>query len=130
MIKYSKDDRYDKDGIATHDKTVSSATGTTELKNLTKCASDFGVIGIDEGQFFPDLVEFCEMMADAGKTVIVAALNGTFQRKPFGSVLDLIPLAESVDKLNAVCMICFKDASFTKRITKEQEVTLISMTSC
>ena len=30
---------------------------------------------------FPDLVEFCETMANSGKTVIVAALDGTFQRK-------------------------------------------------
>ena len=30
---------------------------------------------------FPDLVEFCEEMANSGKTVIVAALDGTFQRK-------------------------------------------------
>ena len=37
---------------------------------------------------------------------------GTFQRKPFGSVLELIPVAELVTKLTAVCMVCFKDASF------------------
>lgn len=30
---------------------------------------------------FPDIVEFCESMANSGKTVIVAALDGTFQRK-------------------------------------------------
>lgn len=30
---------------------------------------------------FPDTVEFCEEMANMGKTVIVAALDGTFQRK-------------------------------------------------
>ena len=30
---------------------------------------------------FPDVVAFCEDMANAGKTVIVAALDGTFQRK-------------------------------------------------
>lgn len=30
---------------------------------------------------FPDIVEFSETMANAGKTVIVAALDGTFQRK-------------------------------------------------
>lgn len=39
------------------------------------------VLGIDEGQFFPDIVSFCEDMANAGKLVIVAALDGTFQRK-------------------------------------------------
>jgi hypothetical protein len=32
-------------------------------------------------QKFPDTVEFCETMADKGKTVIVAALDGTFQRE-------------------------------------------------
>lgn len=30
---------------------------------------------------FPDTVEFCEEMANVGKTVIIAALDGTFQRK-------------------------------------------------
>ena len=30
---------------------------------------------------FPDIAEFCEEMANDGKTVIVAALDGTFQRK-------------------------------------------------
>lgn len=30
---------------------------------------------------FPDIVQFCEDMANLGKTVIVAALDGTFQRK-------------------------------------------------
>lgn len=29
---------------------------------------------------FQDTVEFCEEMANLGKTVIVAALDGTFQR--------------------------------------------------
>ena len=30
---------------------------------------------------FPDVVEFSEEMAGLGKTVIVAALDGTFQRQ-------------------------------------------------
>jgi thymidine kinase len=48
------------------------------------------VIGIDEGQFFPDLVEWCDEQVNVhGRLVIVAALDGTFQRKPFGRVLDV-----------------------------------------
>lgn len=31
-------------------------------------------------------------------------------------------MAESVVKLKAVCMVCFKDAAFTKRIGTETEV--------
>lgn len=61
-------------------------------------------------------------MANDGKMVIVAALDGTFQRKPFGPILDLVPLAESVIKLKAVCMVCFNDAAFTKRLGTETEV--------
>lgn len=62
------------------------------------------------------------MATEHSKTVIVAALDGTYQRKPFGTVLDLIPLAENVVKLSAVCMICFRDAAFSKRIGSETEV--------
>lgn len=63
-------------------------------------------------------------MANRGKIVIVAALDATFKRTEFGKILQLVPLAESVVKLNAVCMSCFNDASFTKRISNEKEVSI------
>jgi len=47
-------------------------------------------------------------------------LDGTFQRKPFGTILNLIPLAENVTKLSAVCMDCGNEAAFTKRIIDNQ----------
>ena len=46
-----------------------------------------------------------------GKIIIVAALDGTFQRKAFGRILELVPLAEYVVKLSAVCMMCSNDAA-------------------
>ena len=51
MIKYSKDDRYDKNGIATHDQHVTSAYACSSLRDVKDKAKEFGVIGIDEGQF-------------------------------------------------------------------------------
>lgn len=36
-----------------------------------------------------------------------------------------MPLAESVVKLKAVCMVCFKDAAFTKRLGSEKEIEVI-----
>lgn len=95
------------------------AMGCLELRELEDKTMHYSVIGIDEGQFFPDLVRFCDSMASAGKIVIVAALDGTFQRKPFGHVLELVPLSESVVKLSAVCMVCFADAAFSKRLGSE-----------
>ena len=69
-----------------------------------------------------DLVEYAERWANAGKVVVIAALDGTWQRRPFNSILQLIPLAEDVCKLKAVCSTCRQDAAFTKRLTKETEV--------
>ncbi|XP_014666491.1 PREDICTED: thymidine kinase, cytosolic-like [Priapulus caudatus] len=99
-----------------------SAINLFSLKDVT---AEFEVIGIDEGQFFPDVVEFSQMMADGGKTVIVAALDGTFQRQGFGNILNLVPLAESVNKLTAVCMKCYGDASYTKRKGHETALEVI-----
>lgn len=96
-----------------------------QLRDAAQEALGVAVIGIDEGQFFPDIVEFSEAMANAGKTVIVAALDGTFQRKAFGAILNLVPLAESVVKLTAVCMECFREAAYTKRLGTEKEVEVI-----
>ncbi|XP_068235427.1 thymidine kinase, cytosolic-like [Palaemon carinicauda] len=125
IIKYAKDIRYDSDGIATHDKQILPAVATMVLKDLKAKAEEYSVIGIDEGQFFPDTVEFAEEMANRGKTVIVAALDGTFQRSGFGNILSLVPLSESVVKLTAVCMICFEEASYTKRTSAETSVEVI-----
>ncbi|XP_035516140.1 thymidine kinase, cytosolic [Morone saxatilis] len=125
VIKYARDTRYSDSGMATHDKNTMEAVPANCLGDVRSLALKACVIGIDEGQFFPDTVEFCEEMANLGKTIIVAALDGTFQRKPFGNILNLIPLAESVVKLNAVCMQCYKEAAYTKRIGAEKEVEVI-----
>ena len=103
------------------------AVNATILKDVHN-TKDFSVIGVDEGQFFNDVVEFCENMANQGKIVIVAALDGTFERKPFRSILDLVPLAESVVKLTAVCNICHREAAFTKRKGNETAVEIIGGT--
>jgi thymidine kinase len=71
---------------------------------------------------FPDVVGFSDYLANHGKIVIVAALDGTFQKKAFGDILNLVPVSESVTKLTAVCTVCFKPAAFTRRRTSEDQV--------
>ncbi|XP_067914474.1 thymidine kinase, cytosolic [Heterodontus francisci] len=128
VIKYAKDIRYSKEDLATHDKFTMKAVPATKLSEVRQEALKCAVIGIDEGQFFPDCVEFAEEMANKEKTVIVAALDGTFQRKAFGNILNLVPLAESVVKLSAVCMECYREAAYTKRLGTEKEVEVIGGT--
>lgn len=50
-------------------------------------------------------------------------MNKTFCFQGFGDILNLVPLAENVIKLSAVCMTCNSDGHFTKRTTKDQSVS-------
>tara|TARA_B100000575_G_C23074980_1_gene619207 strand:- start:947 stop:1237 length:291 start_codon:yes stop_codon:yes gene_type:complete len=72
------------------------------------------VVGIDQGHLFTDIAEACEILANQGKTVIVAAMDGTVTRKPFQDIVKLIPLSEYVTKLTAVCSRCYGEAAFTQ----------------
>ena len=126
VCKYKQDQRYaGEDTLATHDRQTMVARPCEKLEDIESLYRGFDVIGIDEGQFFPDLNEFCERAANEGKVVIVAALDGTFERKPFGTVCELVPLAERVEKLTAVCRVTGADAAFSRRLGSATEVELI-----
>ena len=61
-------------------------------------------------------MEFSENAAQAGKIVVISSLNGTYEQKPFNDVLDLVPKAEKIKHLAAICKICYNPAPFTLRL--------------
>jgi len=63
------------------------AIGAKTLKEIGSIYKDFDVIGIDEGQFFADVVEWSDAAANDGKVVIISALDGTFLRTGFECIL-------------------------------------------
>lgn len=72
--------------------------------------SQYHVIGIDESQFFPDLLQTVEdWVENKGKHVRVVGLDGDSFKKKFGQTLDLIPISDEVIKLNARCNICLDE---------------------
>nr|ACU23150.1 unknown [Glycine max] len=131
LLKSSKDTRYAIDSVVTHDGIKFPCRALPDLLSFREKHGDdayqkLDVIGIDEAQFFEDLYEFCCKAADEdGKTVIVAGLDGDYLRRSFGSVLHIIPLADSVTKLTARCELCGKRAFFTLRKTEQRETELI-----
>ncbi|PSS10423.1 Thymidine kinase [Actinidia chinensis var. chinensis] len=131
IIKSNKDTRYGLHSIVTHDGEKFPCWPLADLSSFRQAfGSDayekLDVIGIDEAQFFEDLYDFCRKAADYdGKTVIVAGLDGDYLRRRFGSVLDIIPLADSVTKLSSRCELCGKRAFFTLRRTEEMQTELI-----
>ena len=70
-------------------------------------ARDPDAVAIEEAQFFDDLVLFAKCMVENfNKHVVVVGLDGDSERRPFGQVLDCIPLADKVTKLVALCARC------------------------
>lgn len=65
------------------------------------------------------------MASHAGKIVIVSALGGTYLREGFNSILDLVPKAEKIKQLHAICKLCFHQASFTLRTISSHSTELI-----
>ena len=114
VIKHSIDKRYLPDSennnmVVNHDQQKCPAKSCSLLGdclswNEYKKAK---LIVIEEGQFFEDLVTFVlQAVEKDGKNVVVVGLDGDAHRKPFGQILDLIPLADEVQRIYALCKLC------------------------
>lgn len=75
------------------------------------------LVAVDEAQFFgAGLVPVVSELAGRGLVVVVAGLSVTFDGQPFSPLPELMALAESVEKLTAVCSVCGADAAFHVRV--------------
>lgn len=84
---------------------------------LPKIEKDTTVVAIDEAQFFdPVIVQVAEQLASRGIRVLIAGLDTDFRGEPFGPMPILMSMAEHVDKLHAICMVCGDEASRTQRL--------------
>ncbi len=84
---------------------------------LEKLNKETTVVGIDEAQFLDEeIVTVVQTLADRGIRVIVAGLDTNFRGEPFGSMPTLMAIAENVQKLHAICMVCGEPASRTQRL--------------
>jgi len=75
------------------------------------------VVAIDEAQFLdPSIVELATSLANRGTRVILAGTDSDFRGEPFGPMPQLLAVAEVVDKLHAICVICGNPASRNQRL--------------
>ena len=118
VFKPALDDRYDRRQVASHDGARVEAMpvrGSREILEYLESATT--VVAIDEAQFLDrDIIEVAETLADRGMRVIVAGLDMDFRGEPFGAMPEILALAEMVDKLQAICMVCGAPASRTQRL--------------
>lgn len=90
-----------------------------ELDRALSAYPQANVIAIDEAQFFPGLSVACKALLKNGFKVIVSALDSDFNGDPFGDIIRLVPLSDSLTKLTAICMKCKCDhAIFSQKLKK------------
>lgn len=79
------------------------------------------VIAVDEAQFLDEgIVEVATSLALRGRRVILAGLDTDFRGEPFGPMPRLMAVAEMVDKLHAICVLCGAPATRTQRLIDGQ----------
>jgi thymidine kinase len=106
------------------EKVTSHAGNDYEALPIQKAAdiqpnleTDTTVIAIDEAQFFDvGIIPLVQQLAARGMRVIVAGLDTDFRGEPFGPMPTIMAVAEQVDKLHAICMVCGESASRTQRL--------------
>jgi thymidine kinase len=118
LINHRDDTRYSATKVSTHDKYWIDEPSVFCTDLMTVDVNNYDVIGINEAQFFENLVVFCNDIVNRGKIVFVSGLDGDFEQKPFGELLSLIPNCDSITRLSGMCSLCRDGtaAYFTKRL--------------
>lgn len=112
------DNRYQVEKVTSHAGTAFDAIPIHNVEDLySHLEKDTTVVGIDEAQFFVgNVVSIVQQLAERDLRVIVAGLDTDFRGEPFGCMPDLMSVAERVDKLQAICMVCGEPAARTQRL--------------
>src|SRR3989442_9147489 len=118
VFKPAIDDRFGNALVRSHDGDSFVARTVRSSADISRSVEpETSVVGIDEVQFFESgIVDVVRSLVASGRRVICAGLDLDFRGEPFGLVPVLLALAERVDKLEAICVVCGEAATRTQRI--------------
>ncbi len=104
--------------VSSHDgRTVNAEPVDTTEQIARLLLPDTQVVAIDEAQFLDaGIVDLVTSIANRGLRVIIAGTDTDFRGEPFGAMPQLLTVAEVVDKLHAICVVCGNPASRNQRL--------------
>ncbi len=123
VFKSHLDDRYS--GIrhvSSHDGVQIEASPISESREVAEhLRPDTQVLAVDEVQFLDSgIVGIANLLADRGLRVILAGTDMDFRGEPFGPLGELLAVAERIDKLHAICVVCGELATRNQRLIDGQ----------
>jgi thymidine kinase len=118
VFKSHLDDRFSVQSVTTHDGLAVEARPVgSALEIATQVLPDTSVVAIDEVQFLDDgILEVATALAGRGVRVVLAGTDTDFRGEPFGVMPRLLAVAEVVDKLHAICVVCGEPACRNQRL--------------
>ena len=119
VFKSHLDDRYSGiHAISSHDgRRVEARPVSSSLEIAEQTTDDVDVVAIDEVQFLDTgIIEVANRLADRGIRVIISGTDMDFRGEPFGPIGPLLAVAESIDKLHAICVVCGDLATRNQRL--------------
>ena len=104
--------------VSSHDgRTVEAIPADSAAQIALQIDPTAHVIAIDEAQFLDEgVLPLVTSLAGRGRRVIVAGTDTDFRGEPFGPMPSLMAIAEVVDKLHAICVLCGGPASRNQRL--------------
>jgi len=104
--------------VSSHDgRTVEAVPADSAAQIRQQIDPVAHVIAIDEAQFLDDaILPLVTSLAGRGRRVIIAGTDTDFRGEPFGPMPQLMAIAEVVDKLHAICVLCGGPASRNQRL--------------
>ena len=119
VFKSHLDDRYG--GVfqvSSHDgHEIDALPVSSSVQIAEQIRPESQVVAIDEAQFLDDgIVSVVNALADRGVRVIVAGTDMDFRGDPFGPMSKLLAIAERIDKLHAICVVCGDLATRNQRL--------------
>jgi thymidine kinase len=120
VFKSHLDDRYAGGvfAVGSHDgRTIEAVPVDSSAQVRLRLDPTAQVIAIDEVQFLDaGIVAIASDLALRGRRVILAGTDTDFRGEPFGPMPQLLCVAEVVDKLHAICVLCGAPASRNQRL--------------
>ena len=122
VFKPQIDNRYSKKDVVSHSGDSIEAIPIDNSNQIYDYIDDkTQVVGIDEVQFFDDIVvDVAIDLANQGIRVITAGLDMDFKGEPFGPTPRLLAVSEFVDKIQAICSVCGQPATRSQRLINGQ----------
>jgi len=126
IFKPKVDTRYAEEEVVSHNKNSIRSTAVDFSEDILLLAANSEVVGIDETQFFDEeIVKVVTKLANSGKRVIMAGLDMDFSGKAFGSMPELMAIAEYVTKVHAICAHCGGIATYSYRLSANKSKVLL-----